>query len=149
MNFHQISHHLGIPLNTVNDTILKRYQEGQERKSRGSYSKTIKFQDTAMVEEALCNCNASYSESVKRVAHNVSAMTVRRRLQQKYLKKWLAQERVHSDEDLAQERLELALAHRNWTRDMWRRKAMWRDEIAVERGGGKRGKWVFRFPNQK
>jgi len=113
MNYHQISHHLGIPLNTVKDPILKRYQEGQEREGRGRYPKTTKLPDAAMVEEALCNCNASYSEIVKKVAPNVSAMTVRRRLQQKHLKKWLAQERVYLDEDLAQERLEWALAHRH------------------------------------
>jgi len=102
----QISHHLGIPLNTVKDTILKRYQAGQERKGRGRYPKTTKLQEAAMVEEALCNWNASYSEMAKKVVPNVSAMTVRRRLQQKHLKKWLAQERIHLDEDLAQERVE-------------------------------------------
>ncbi|RPB02935.1 hypothetical protein L873DRAFT_1585360, partial [Choiromyces venosus 120613-1] len=80
---------------------------------------------------------------------NISSMTVRRRLQQKHLKKWLAQERVHLDEDLAQERFEWALAHRHWTREMWRRKAMWGDEVAVERGGGKRRKWIFRYPKEK
>jgi len=42
-----------------------------------------------MVEEVRSNRNTSYSEIqvVKKVAPNVSAMTVRRRLQQKYLKK--------------------------------------------------------------
>jgi len=93
-----------------------------------------------MVEEALSNRNSSYSEIVNKVAPNVSAMTVRRRLAQKYLKKWLAQERVYLNQDLAQETLEWALAHRNWTRKMWRRKAIWGDKVAVERGGGKRRK---------
>jgi len=41
------------------------------------------------------------------------------------------------------------VAHRHWTRGMWRRKAMWGDEISVERGGGKRRKCVFRYPNEK
>ena len=57
------------------------------------------------MEEALSNRNTRYSEIVKNVAPNVSAMTVRRRVQQKYLKKWLAQERAHLDENVAQERL--------------------------------------------
>jgi transposase len=83
------------------------------------------------------------------MAPNVSAKTVKRRLAQKHLKKWMAQERVHLDEDLAQKRLEWTLAHRNWTRQMWRRKAMWGDEVAVERGGGKRRKCVFRYPYEK
>ena len=106
MSYCQISHHLGIPLNTVKDTILKGNQEGLERQGRGRYPKTTKLQDNSMVEEALSNCNINYSEIAKKVAPNVSAMTVRRRLQQKHLKKWLAQERVHLNEDLAQERLE-------------------------------------------
>jgi len=85
---------------------------------RGIYPKTTKLQDAAIVEEALCNCNASYSEMAKKVAHNVSAMTVRRKFLQKHLKKWLAQERVYLNEDLAQVKMEWALAHRHWTRDM-------------------------------
>ena len=32
---------------------------------------------------------------------------------------------------------------------MWRRKAMWEDEVSVERGGGKRRKWGFRYPNER
>ena len=78
-----------------------------------------------MVEEALENCNTPYFEIAEKVAPNISSMSVRRRLAQKHLKKWLAQERVHLDEDLAQERLEWALAHWHSTREMWRRKAIW------------------------
>jgi len=74
---------------------------------------------------------------------------VKRRIAQKHLKTWVAQERVHLDEGLAQERLEWVLAHRHWTRGMWRRKARSRDEVSVERGGGKMRKWVFRYPNVK
>ena len=106
MSYRQISYLLEIPLNTVKDTILKEDQEGKERRGRGRYPKTTKLQDDAMVEEALNNRNASYSEIANKVAPNVSAMTVRRRLAKKHLKKWLAQERVHLDEDLVQERLE-------------------------------------------
>jgi len=56
--------------------------------------------------EAPSNYNTCYSDIVRKVASNVSAMTMRRRLAKKHLKKWLAQERVHLDEDLAQEILE-------------------------------------------
>jgi len=94
MSYRQISHLLEIPLNTVKDTILKEDQEGKERKGRGMYPKTTKLQDDAMVEEALSNRNTSYSEIANKVAPNVSAMTVRRRLAQKHLIKWLAQQRV-------------------------------------------------------
>ncbi|RPA90844.1 hypothetical protein L873DRAFT_1795255 [Choiromyces venosus 120613-1] len=32
---------------------------------------------------------------------------------------------------------------------MWRRRAMWSDEVTVERGGEKRRKWIFRYPKEK
>ncbi|PWW79725.1 hypothetical protein C7212DRAFT_158330, partial [Tuber magnatum] len=108
MTNHQISHYLDIPLSTVKSTFAKRDQEGKENEGRGRHPKTTKLQDEAMVEEALKNHHTSYSEIAERVAPNVSAKTVKRRLAQKHLKKWMAQERVHLDEDLAQKRLEWA-----------------------------------------
>ena len=102
-----------------------------------------------MVEEALKNRDTTHFEIAQKVAPNVSARTVRRRLAQKHLKKWLAKERAHLDEDIAQERLDWALAHRHWTKEMWRKKAMWGDEVAIQRGGGRRGKWIFRYPKEK
>jgi len=149
MGSEQISHYLNIPPTTVRNTIAKGYQEGKENEDRGRHPKTTKLQDEAIVEEAVKNRHTTYFEIGKKVAPNVSIKTVKRRIAQKHLKKWVSQERVHLDEDLAKERLEWALAHRHWTREMWRRKAMWGDEVSVERGGGKRRKWVFRYPNEK
>jgi len=83
MSYRQIALNLYIPLNTVTDTIQKGYQESQERQGRGRYPKTTKLQDDSMVEEALSNRNTSYSEIAKKVSPNLSAMTVRRRLQQR------------------------------------------------------------------
>ena len=149
MGSEQISHYLNIPSTTVRNTIARGFQEGKENVGRGRHPKTTKLQDEAMVEEALKNRHTTYFEIAKKVAPNVSTKTVKRRIAQKHLKKWVAQERAHLDDDVAQERLEWALAHRHWTREMWRRKAMWGDEVSVERGGGKRRKWVFRYPKEK
>jgi len=90
MTNHQISHYLDIPLSTVKSTFAKRDQEGKENEGRGRHPKTTKLQDHAMVEEALKNRHTSYSEIAERVAPNVSAKTVKRRLAQKLLKKWMA-----------------------------------------------------------
>ena len=106
MGSEQISHYLNIPPTTVRNTIAKGYQEGKENEGRGRHPKTTKLQDEAMVEEALKNRHTTYFEIAKKVAPNVSTKTVKRRIAQKYLKKWVAQERVHLDEDLAKERLE-------------------------------------------
>ena len=105
MGSEQISHYLNIPPTTVRRTIAKGYQEGKENEGRGRHPKTTKLQDEAMVEEALKNRHTTYFEIAKKVAPNVSTKTVKRRIAQKHLKKWVAQERVHLDEGLAQERL--------------------------------------------
>jgi len=149
MRSEQISHYLNIPPTTVRRRIAKGYQEGKENEGRGRHPKTTKLQDEAMVEKALKNRHTIYFEIAKNVAPNVSTKTVKRRIAQRHLKKLVAQDRVHLDEDLAQERLEWALAHRHWTREMWRRKAMWGDDVSVERGGGKRRKSVFSYANEK
>jgi len=149
MRSEQISHYLNIPPTTVRRTIAKGYQESKENEGRGRHPKTTKLQDEAMVEKAHKNCHTTNFEIAKKVACNVSTKRVKRRIAQKHLKKWVAQERVYLDEDLAQERLEWTLAYRHWTRGISRRKAMWGDEVSVERGGGKRRKWVFRYPNEK
>jgi len=109
MGSDQISHNLSIPLTTFRRAIVKGYQEGKENEGRGRHPKTTKLQDEAMVEEALKNRHTTYFEIAKKVAPNLSTKTVKRRIAQKHLKKWVAQERVHLDEDLAQEMVEWAL----------------------------------------
>jgi len=52
----------------------------------------------------------------------------------------MAKEREHLDEETTQKRLEWALNHRDWTREMWKKKAIWGKEVSIERGGGKRRK---------
>jgi len=94
---------LNIPPTTVRSTIAKGYQESKENEGRGRHPKTTKLQDKAMVEEALTNCHTTYFQIANNVAHNISTKTVKRRIAQKHLKKWMAQERVYLDEDLAQE----------------------------------------------
>jgi len=64
-----------------------------------------------MFEEALKNHQTTYFDIAKKVAPNVSTRRVNRRIAQKHLKKWVAQERIPLDSDLAHERLEWALAH--------------------------------------
>jgi len=133
MGYPQIAHYLDISLTTLWCTIARADQEGNESKGRGRHPETTQLQDEAMMDDALNDRNTAYIEIAKKVAPNVSSKTVRRRLAQKHLKTWIAPERVHLDEDLAPERREWALAHRHWTREIWRRKAMWGDAVADKR----------------
>jgi len=95
-----------------------------------------------MVEEALKSRHTTYFVISKKVAADVSTKTVKRRIAQKHLKRWVAQERVHFDEDQAQERLEWTLAHSHWTREMRRRKAIWGMRY-LWRGVEERGENVY------
>ncbi|RPB04479.1 hypothetical protein L873DRAFT_1933563 [Choiromyces venosus 120613-1] len=149
MPLREISNYLNIPLTTVHDTVAAGDQEGKERKGRGRYPKISKAQNDAMVEEALKNHNTTYKDIAKKIASEVSEKTIKHRLAEENLKKWVAQERVHLDEPLAQKRLEWTLAYRHWTKEIWRRRAIWANEVTVEKGGGKRRKWIFRYLKEK
>ncbi|RPB01834.1 hypothetical protein L873DRAFT_1886488, partial [Choiromyces venosus 120613-1] len=45
--------------------------------------------------------------------------------------------------------LQWAKDYEGWSKDDWRRKCIWGDEVTVERGGGKRQRWIFHNPNEK
>jgi transposase len=147
--FRKISNNLKIPLSTIFDTVHKSQPDGEEKKRSGRPRGSTKEQDDAMLEAALHERTITYEEIAEKVAPQVTGHTVRRRLAEKHLHKWIAKEREHLDEETAGKRLEWAVAHRDWTREMWRERVMWGDEVTVERGGGKRRKWIFRYPKEK
>ena len=62
ISHHQISHYIDIPLTTVRNSIARGGQEGKEREGRGRYSKTTKWQDNAMVDEALKSRDTTHFE---------------------------------------------------------------------------------------
>jgi transposase len=145
----EISQNLKIPLSTVFHTVHNTHPEGKDQKRSGRPRKSTEEEDKAMLAVALDEKTITYEEIAKKVAPQVSGYTVRRRLAEKHLHKWRAMEREHLDEETARKRMEWALAHRNWTREMWRKRVMWGDEVTGERGGGKRRKWIFRYPKDK
>ena len=102
----EISHHLNIPLTTIHSTVVRGDQDRKEKEGRGRYPKTSKAQDEAMVEEARKNRHTSHQDIDKKIAPDVSNKTIKRRRLGKSLEKWVAQERVHLDEEaLARKRL--------------------------------------------
>ncbi|RPA94301.1 hypothetical protein L873DRAFT_1846719 [Choiromyces venosus 120613-1] len=90
MPLREISNYLNIPLTTVHDIVVAGDQELKERKGRGRYPKTSKAQNDAIVEEALKNCNTTYKDIAKKIATGVSEKTIKCRLAEKNLKKWMA-----------------------------------------------------------
>ncbi|RPA94036.1 hypothetical protein L873DRAFT_1793195 [Choiromyces venosus 120613-1] len=106
MPWREISNYLNIRLTTVHDIVVAGDQEGKERKGRGRYPKTFKAQNDAMVEEDFKNCNTTDKDIAKKIAPEVSEKTIKCRVAEKNLKKWIAKERLYIDESLAQKRLE-------------------------------------------
>ena len=86
MPLKEISHHFNITFTTIQKTVTRWNQEGEEKKGRGRHSKTSKAQDQSMVEEALKNCHNSYQDIAKKIATDVSQKTIEGRLSKKILK---------------------------------------------------------------
>jgi len=78
----------------------------------------------------------------------ISKSTVYRALKEYGLVNWLAQKRLLLSEAVAAKRLAWCKARKDWTPEQWQ-KVIWSDECSVERGKGKKRKWVFRFPNER
>jgi len=135
----------------VHDTIknMQKRPDGDERKGRGRPRLTTEAQDDAMADEALSNRFTSYEAIQSKIAPEVSVITVKRRLSERNLRKWAAKKRTRLDPADAEKRLAWATAHEHWTKLDWVQKCMWGDEVTVERGGGKRRRWVFRYPHEK
>ncbi|RPA97679.1 hypothetical protein L873DRAFT_1102864 [Choiromyces venosus 120613-1] len=99
MPLREISNYLNTPLTTVHETMAKGDQEGEgEREGGGRYPKTSQAQYDIINEEPLKNHDTTCKNIAKKIAPEVSKRTIRYGLVERNLKKWLAQERVHLDE---------------------------------------------------
>ncbi|RPA93129.1 hypothetical protein L873DRAFT_1706792, partial [Choiromyces venosus 120613-1] len=127
-----------ILLSNVFNTIKKTQPDGEEKKCVGRTKKSTKEEGVVMLEVALHNRTITYEDFAQKVPPQVTAYTVSRRPGEDHLAKWMAMEREHLDEETAKKRLEWALAHRDWAREMWRKRAMRGYEVTVERAGGER-----------
>jgi len=158
LSYRDISKKTRVPLATVHATVQNVQQWakcpnssklGEEKKGRGRPRITTEDQDQAMIDEALSNRFASYEAIQEKIAPGVSVVTVKRRFSERNLRKWIAKRRTRLDPSDAEKRLAWAHAHEHWTKLDWLTKCMWGDEVTVERGGGRRPRWVFRYPHEK
>lgn len=77
-----------------------------------------------------------------------SDSTIKRELRTHNIRNWRAAKRPELTDEHRAARLAWCILHRNWRREEWGL-VMWSDECSVERGKGKKTKWVFRTPTQK
>ncbi|TKA64438.1 hypothetical protein B0A49_10136 [Cryomyces minteri] len=74
--------------------------------------------------------------------------TIRSILKRHYIFHWIATKRPLLQEKHAKMRLRWAKAHLNWSDAQWAN-VIWSDECSVERGSGKKAKWVWSTLSQK
>jgi Transposase len=101
-------------------TLAKKNKEpnSTEKSHMGRPRKTTREQDEQILQAALADRGQKYKDIQERVAPGVSITTIRRRLREKHLQKWLSMERMCLDDEITQERLDWAIEHRDWTREM-------------------------------
>jgi hypothetical protein len=81
-------------------------------------------------------------------APNVSLSTIDRYLRQNNYRKWLAKKRPKLEDKHVFQRLQWALAHKDWIDMVWEG-VMGSDECAVEESDSGRHIWVFRQPPEE
>jgi len=88
------------------------------------------------------------STHVSKSALHVSLPTIDRMLREPSIKKWLAKKRPKLMADHAKARLQLALAHKDWTVEDFRR-VIYSDECSVEKEPAGHQRWAFRTSQEK
>ena len=82
------------------------------------------------------------------IAPQVSIRTIRRRLRERNMRKWLAAGRPKLTEEHARKRLEWAKRYKDFTPEDWL-KVAWSDESSVAKSRNLRNVWIFRAPGEQ
>jgi hypothetical protein len=143
----EVSTVFDVPYSTVQRTIKNELPKDSPS-ARGRQRKTTTAQDEQLVAEALAKPQRILRELHVNVASNISRRTVKRRLKEHNIAKRVMVQRPFLTAQNMKARLEWAEFHRHWTLEDWKN-VIWSDECSVERGSGKRRKWVFRRPGDK
>ena len=138
---------LGYARGTIHDIITRIKNRGfSENKQRvGRPRKSMDRDDRLLIRRALDDTKMPLCELKFAANSNLSISTIRRRLKEENIQKWLAIERPRLTERHAEKRYEWAKKHLQWTVEQWR-KVIWSDECSVEKSADPRQMWVFRRP---
>jgi len=119
------------------------FSENIERVGRPR--KSTDRDERLLIRRALDDTKMPLRELKFETNSNLSISTIRRRLSEENIGKWLAAERPRLTETHASKRFNWSKEHLDWTVDDWR-KYIWSDECSVEKGADPRQMWVFRRP---
>jgi transposase len=138
---------LGFPRSTIRGVIarlkIRGFSENIERVGRPR--KSTDRDERLLIRKALDDTKMPLRELKFESNSNLSISSIRRRLGEEHIKKWIAAERSRLTEAHASKRFDWSKEHLDWTVDDWR-KYIWSDECSVEKGADPRQMWVFRRP---
>jgi transposase len=143
----QIQRVLGFPESTIRSIIARIKTRGiSENKERvGRPRKSFDCHERLLVRRALEDTKMPLCELKFAANSDLSISTIRRRLKEEDIQKWLAAERPRLTETRASKHFEWSKEHLDWTVDDWRT-CIFSDECSVEKGADPRQMWVFRRP---
>ncbi len=91
------------------------------RKRSGRPKKLSKKDERRLLRESKSDHRQPLAEITANVVPHASIRTVKRRLKEHNIRKWLAAERPLLDEKLSLLRLEWALRYKDWTEEDWKK----------------------------
>jgi transposase len=139
---------LGFARGTIIDLIKRiKIRGSDENKERvGRPRKSFDRDDRILLRKALDDTKIPLRELKFEANSDLSISTIRRRLKEEDVQKWLAAERPRLTETHASKRYDFAKKYKDLTVDDWR-KYIFSDECSVEKGADPRQMWVFRRPS--
>lgn len=146
-----VTHILGRPWSTIKNFLLRVAQRDgdyHDLPRPGHPRKLTKYDRRRILRAVRRDRHMTREEFRRWYTPHVSLDTLDLTLRKMHIKKWRAAKRIALAPELARERLEWALAHRDWTLEDWKR-AVWSDEYMVEKSKDPRVVWIFRSPHEK
>jgi transposase len=134
----------GFPKSTIVNVIKRIQIRGSaENKERvGRPRKSTDRDERLLIRRALEDTKMPLCELKFESNSDLSISTIRRRLNEQDIKKWLAAERSRLTEAHASKRFDWSKKHLDWTVEDWR-KYIWSDECSIEKGTDPWQMWVF------
>ena len=135
-------------------TIISIFQtcgdfDNHEKTLRTGRPKTLDERgERRLLREVRQNPRITYNELERLMALPVMKSTYYSILREHGILRWIMKKRPLLNAELAKERLDWAIAHKDWTYEEWKL-IIWSNECSVERGSGVRRQWAFRTPEQK
>jgi len=110
--------------------------------------KTTKREDRYILRAAKQFNDVPLKDISKIVNIPVSRSTVSRRIHEAGYGRYIARKKPHLSSKNIKERLEWAIAHKDWSEEHWK-KVIWSDETVLQIGHSSRRKWVTRKRGQE